>query len=339
MPLVEGSFLVTREDLIFEVKGLVHPKDRVIAYLRYAPSERGNRITRSGKRYQKIYDLGARERYLEKKFPKYLWYDENRGRRLQAVERKDIAYILEATDALGELRDLGHHMTALESDSLVLVSRIVESAGIEWEDIGITGSQLLGLSIDASDIDIVVYGSDAARKVYSIMDGLFRDGIVERYSGRRLCEHVNFRWGGIGSNSAVLGRIEEKKYLQGIFRERDFYIKLVKLPSELDYGYEDRIYRPLALRSEICRITDNSDSIFTPCAYLVDCESCSAVERIVSFRGRFAEQASVSSIVEVNGVVELVSELDSGKEYNQFVLGERSTDYMIPFEYGHKNSM
>lgn len=333
MLLVEGSFLVTREDLIFEVKGIVHPKDRVIAYLRYVPSERGDRMTRSGKRYRKIYDLREREKYLEKRFPRYLRYDENHGRRLQAVDRKDIACILEATDALGELRDLGHHMTALESDSLALVSRIVESADIELEEVGITGSQLLSLSIDSSDIDIVVYGSEAARKVYSTMDGLFRDGIVERYSGGRLCEHVNFRWGGIGSNSAVSGRIEEKKHLQGIFRDREFYIKLVKLPSELDYEYEDRIYRQLGLRSEICRITDNSDSIFTPSMYLVDCDSCSAVERIVSFRGRFAEQASVSSTVEVSGAVELVSELDSGKEYSQFVLGERSTDYMIPLEY------
>jgi len=37
----EGDFLETLEGLIFDVKGLLHPDARVIAYLRYLPDPHG----------------------------------------------------------------------------------------------------------------------------------------------------------------------------------------------------------------------------------------------------------------------------------------------------------
>ena len=37
---IEGHFLVTEDGLIFEVKGVIHPEERIIAYLRYAPAHR-----------------------------------------------------------------------------------------------------------------------------------------------------------------------------------------------------------------------------------------------------------------------------------------------------------
>lgn len=332
MQPLEGSFLVTKDDLIFEVKGILHPETRVIAYLRYVPSEKGERVAPGGRRYRKVYDLEARERYLKEKFPQYLWYDAIHGRWMQTVDWNDVSYVLEPPEALREMRDLGQHLRGLESDSLALVKHIVERADIKWDSIGITGSQLLGLSIPDSDIDVVVYGLEAGRRVYSIMRSFFANRIVERYSGLRLYEHVDFRWGGVNLDSTVLAEIEEKKYLQGIFREREFYIRLVKLPSDLDYRYGDRIYGPSTSRTAICRITDDSDSIFTPCEYDVDCESDPSLEKIISFRGRFAEQAHVGTFLRVRGSVENVRDLNSGREYRQFILGEKDTDYMVPLE-------
>ncbi|TFF87030.1 hypothetical protein EU519_00270 [Candidatus Thorarchaeota archaeon] len=330
MQPLEGSFLVTKQGLIFEVKGVLHPEDRVIAYLRYVPSERGERIAPNRERYSKIQSLRRRERYLKENFPEYLWYDESRGRWLQAVRKEDISYVLEAPESLRELRDRGRHTTLLESDSLALVEGIVESAGIGWDRVGITGSQLLGLSTPASDIDIVVYGCKTGRQVYSTMNSFFSQGAIERYSGQRLYEHVNFRWGELDLDPRKLARVEEQKALQGIFRTREFYIKLVKLPSDLEQTYGDCVYRPVGTQKALCKIRDDSSSIFTPCEYLVDCESDPSIERIVSYRGRFAEQANRDTLVEVRGVVEHVVELDTGRKYSQFVLGGGVRDYMIP---------
>ena len=46
---IEGYFIVTQNDHIFEIKGLLHPKDRLIAYLRYIPDAEGYRYASDGR--------------------------------------------------------------------------------------------------------------------------------------------------------------------------------------------------------------------------------------------------------------------------------------------------
>ncbi|MFW9845496.1 MAG: hypothetical protein ACFFD6_02010, partial [Candidatus Thorarchaeota archaeon] len=58
---IEGHFIITDDDLIFEVKGVIHPSDRVIAYLRYIKDDSGDRRSRDGTRFRKVYDLVRRE--------------------------------------------------------------------------------------------------------------------------------------------------------------------------------------------------------------------------------------------------------------------------------------
>ncbi len=38
---IEGYFLTTKDNLIFDVKGIAHPSDRIIAFVRYVPIEFG----------------------------------------------------------------------------------------------------------------------------------------------------------------------------------------------------------------------------------------------------------------------------------------------------------
>ena len=52
----EGDLIETREGLIFDVKGLTHPPDRVISYVRYFPHSTGDR-ERGGIKYEKVYSL------------------------------------------------------------------------------------------------------------------------------------------------------------------------------------------------------------------------------------------------------------------------------------------
>lgn len=51
------------DGLIFDVKGLIHPLNRVIAFVRYIPTHNGNRI-RDGIRYQRMYRLEQRFAFL-----------------------------------------------------------------------------------------------------------------------------------------------------------------------------------------------------------------------------------------------------------------------------------
>ena len=64
----EGDLLETTGNILFDVKGLVHPPNRVVAFIRYVPDPEGNR-ERDGTRYSKFYSLYKRYALLKQKFP------------------------------------------------------------------------------------------------------------------------------------------------------------------------------------------------------------------------------------------------------------------------------
>jgi predicted nucleotidyltransferase len=328
---VEGYFIVTKDNHIFEVKGIIHPKDRIIAYLRYAPSGNGDRSSIEGLRYRKIYSLLEREEYLKQNYPKYLWFNQSHDRILQSVPLEEIDVILNPTDALNQLRDLGPHLTPLQILSISIAEELVNRTGIEWKDIGLTGSQLVGLASAESDIDLVVYGSGPGRLLHSFLsDNRSLIPGLTRYSGQSLNKHTEFRWGKQKKWIDVLRDIESRKVLQGLFRERDFFIRVVKLPEENSLNYGDFTYKNLGEKTVSCVISDDVNSIFTPCEYIVECNDFPNLAKFVSYRGRFTEHVEKEMVVKAKGRLESVMNLQSKEKHVQLVLGERSSDYLIP---------
>ena len=53
------------------------------------------------------------------------------------------------------------------------------------------------------------------------------------------------------------------------------------------------------------------------------------LREIVSFRGRFCEQASNGEMVEAQGKIELVTNKKNGDEFYRLILGNKPTDYMV----------
>ena len=184
--LIEGHFVITVDGLIFEIKGVIHPRNRVIAYLRYVPT------SESDSRYKKVYALDKREEYLQNNHPSYLWFSEPHGRVVQSVPNDRIKSTFNPVDHLASIRDSEDTISDLEQASVKLAKRLVETTEIEWSSIGITGSQLVRVARKDSDIDLVIYGSDSCRKFYS---GLSKNIVsimgVERYTGTLLDEHVS----------------------------------------------------------------------------------------------------------------------------------------------------
>jgi len=106
MKMREGDFIETIEGLIFDVKGLIHPPDRVIAYLRYLEDENGNRI-RNGKKYRKIYSLTERDNIIKIRYPQYMYYDKVFGEWLKGVPRDKIIKHYKPEEKVQELNRKG----------------------------------------------------------------------------------------------------------------------------------------------------------------------------------------------------------------------------------------
>jgi predicted nucleotidyltransferase len=80
-------------------------------------------------------------------------------------------------------------------------------------------------------------------------------------------------------------------------------------------------------------IDDASNAIFTPCSYKISSVevlegTTTLISEIVSFRGRFCEQASEGDTVIAQGKVETVFE--KGREsHSRLLIGNQVTDFMV----------
>ncbi len=79
-----------------------------------------------------------------------------------------------------------------------------------------------------------------------------------------------------------------------------------------------------------CKIVDDSESIFTPCYYIVECEQHPKLTKLVSYRGRFTEHVQRGMIVEAKGRLESVQTSEGNILFLQLVMGESPDDFLIP---------
>jgi predicted nucleotidyltransferase len=330
----EGDFIETTEGLIFDVKGLLHPPDRVIAFLRYYPASQGKR-EREKQRYDKVYHLAERFDILRKHYPQYLYTDAVFGQELQGVPHTSVKQIYQPQESLLQLRKLEKRDT-LQQDVVTFADIIVQNTTIIDNSLGISGSVQVNLHGQTSDIDLVVYGCREARAVQL---ALRRAHLTpeEGISGYNLDSYrpvYNLRWSGTGIPIDKMLLVDGPKAMHGVFGGHHYFIRAVLKWDEIQEQYGDCKYRQIGQASARCTITDDRDGLFTPCRYEIDdvklVKGTIEVElrEIVSFRGRFAEQVRQDEEAFVQGTVEIV---ECGRErWGRFVLGGQPTDILLP---------
>ncbi|MCX8171546.1 MAG: nucleotidyltransferase domain-containing protein [Candidatus Bathyarchaeota archaeon] len=331
----EGDFIETVEGLIFDVKGLVHPPDRVIAYLRYLESPEGDRV-RGSKRYMKVYSLSDRDAILRRNYPHYVYYDDVFGEWLEGALKSLITVHYQPVKkalSLVKRRDL----SAIEAQAVRFIQELRDYAGIHSSSIGVSGSILVGLYDSSSDIDVVVYGRRESVAAYSGLKALLgerRNGFSP-YGLDDLKKLYDFRFTDTRIPFNEFCKVELRKAFQGKFLGRDFFVRFVPDWDEVYERYGDRVYRSVGYARVKALVEDDSEALFTPCIYRVsevkllegECDT-RMLREIVSFRGRFCDHARRGEYVIAQGKVEKVIE-KTGCEYYRMILGAKPSDFMI----------
>ncbi len=330
----EGDMLETNNNIFFDIKGLVHPSTRVIAFIRYVPDANGSRI-KDGKQYSKYYALSKRYDLLKREYPQYLVNDPVFNTLLCEVPKKDIKKHYQPAKGLTKLRNKVNPDEA-EIVALNFMEILQKNSGIQWSKLGISGSILINLQQQSSDIDLIVYGTKSGYSVAETMKAMLTDksSPFEAYALEGLRELFDFRSKDTNVSFENFVRTDSRKVSHGKFMGKDFFIRFIKDFNEISEQYGDIIYKPEGNAKIKATVVDDSETLFTPCTYglsnvqIIQGIKVEPIEEIVSFRGRFCEQAKSGEIVIANGKVERVQQ--QGKDdHFRLLLGSKPSDYMI----------
>lgn len=293
------ELIVTSEDLIFSVVSYSHPKDMVVAFLRYYPSAHGGRW-RDGKRYNKVKSVEQSFRYLGKRHPEYLFRAENLGTRLQGVPRERIEEHLKPSERLGEI--VRRPRDEVERTVKRLSSLFPE---IPQHRKGVSGSVLAGLYKSSSDIDFVVYGLEE--------HALAREKLREIFATRLVKEPSTQEWYSAYRKRFPTHRelsfdefvfYERRKFHRGVLKGKLFDLLLVDDRKERKPWGSLRVkrLRPAKLS---CLVKEARLAFDYPAVYRVSCSE-HAVREVVSYTHTYAGQAFAGEKIVARGYLEEV---------------------------------
>jgi predicted nucleotidyltransferase len=331
----EGDFIQHESNVIFDVKGLIHPKNRVIAFPRYIPDTAGARHGQ-GMSYGKVYSLEDRFKFLQEHLPDLLVFDEVFGETFCEVPLNEITVHFQPQKKLSAMYKDGPK-GGLEEKALQFALDLQQAAGLSLEALGVSGSILAELTTAASDIDLLIYGDTNCRKAYNALQCMLKDGHphVKAYTTDELKALYAFRSKDTCMSFEDFQRVETQKAFQGMYQGTDFFIRFVKDWPELSEQYEDIHYSNAGYTKITAAIKNDTEALFTPCTYqlenvtILEGPNLSPIREISSFRGRFCKQAKNGETITAQGKTELVENKKNGAKYYRLILGSKPEDYMI----------
>ena len=315
----EGDYLESLEGIIFAVKGNIHPPTHVIAYPKYIPN--GER-----KGYKKLSSLTDSISFLRGKFPEYLRFDPIFNDTLAEVPKTRIKRLYSPQKFL-QLLLTKNNLNSVEKDSIDFAKLICESASIPLSSLGISGSVMVGLHKEDSDIDLIVYGVEECKVVYNALKKLSNEGLITPYREGQLKKLYMSRVKDTPLPFERFVKIESRKLLQGFFNQREYFIRFVKNIWEEDEKYGKKYYKYVGQIELEADVVDDSEAIFTPAKYKLEnvldvngtFKNSDMIREVVSFRGRFCEQAKRFEKVYIKGKLEKV--LSAEGEYFRVIIG------------------
>jgi len=278
------DFVINKDDWILSVVGY-DIRNGINCMLRYVPDPKGERV-KDGKIYKK-FDFDDAINFIREKKPEYL-ADE-----ALLIPEKDVKTLLKPEERLKDASN--------RSEELRLLVNLLIKEGIKEECMGITGSRLVGLQNDDSDMDFVVYGNEwynAREKIIKLK----KDGKIDEIDEDTWRFIYDKRRPEISFEEFIVH--EKRKENRGLISDRYFDLLYVR-------GWNDIKYMTLPIQKrKICRekiesiVTGDRYAFDSPAIYELDKKDENGVDMVVSFTHTYVGQCFKGEKIEASGVLE-----------------------------------
>jgi predicted nucleotidyltransferase len=329
----DRDYIRTRDNLFFAVIGNVHPKDRVLAYLKYLPNPRG-KWGRVGKRYARstrYYSATSIMKtvdFLRKRYPQYVYRYEPLQIVFSAVPHEKIAEHYRPEEQLKGLRH-AKRLDGLEKKTIELASFLSERSGVLVDRLGVTGSILLNVHRSFSDIDLTVYGREESHRIKEALLSLYEKNSspVRRFSGSVLSTWCKEQSSVHPLSLKEARNLYARIWNKAVFSNTVFSIHPIKIEQEITEQFGEELYKPLGVVDVRARVLDASDSCFLPATYFVTdvrLESIGQldnIERVVTYEGLYGDIASEGDEILVRGKLEEAFDASGRLKYRRILVG------------------
>jgi len=277
------DFIETAEGLIFAVVSQDIEQGKVLCFLRYVNNSPG---------WKKVTTEPANA-FLKQHYPDYLHYSPVFDAHLHAVAIDRIVIHHKPKQRLQQIMQT-NQQDKIERD-LFRLCGLLQQQGLDLTQIGITGSLLVGVQKQSSDIDLVCYGRDIFHQCRAITRELIEQEKLQELNAndwqqsyqRRSCDlsFADYVWH------------ERRKTNKAVINGRKFDLNFI---DELKRS-EATSYQKCGVITLQCTVIDDTHAFDYPAEFKIDHEQFDAV---VCFTATYTGQAIKGEVVEVSGIVE-----------------------------------
>lgn len=340
----DRDYLKTVEGYFFCTVGSTHPEDRAIAYLKYVPDPsgkwgRGNKRFRRALRYYTMPDLLETLKFLEN-HPEYLYYSSVMGIRMSAVPLNRVSAHFKPEEKLSKLIRMGEP-DDLQRKVIDLVNMISDESGVPLEFFGVTGSILLDIHQNFSDMDIIIYGRKNSESVKETLKQIYNDQDfpIQRFDDEMIREWCLSKARMYPLTYEEAAKIFKKRWNRGLFRGTTFSVHPVKLEEENNEKYGDRIFKPEGMVKIEAVVSDASEADLLPSIYEVehikvfDGPKVKDILEVASYEGLYGGIAEKGERIIAYGKLEEVTDRRFGRRYHRVLVGSKEAkgkDYVKP---------
>jgi len=329
----DRDFLQTPEGFLFCVVGGMHPKNRVISYIKYLPSDSGvwgnekNQFNRILKNYT-ISNLLETFQYLEQKHPHYLYKSPVDNITVTAVPHQCITHHFIPEKKLSQIEQ-SINLDSLQKKLVRFINFLQKNSGIKDTYFGITGSILLDIHQPTfSDLDVIVYGT---KNSWNLKKALIQqqgsDSPLKRLQGNALEKWCTKKSKQYPITKKDAFTLYKRKWNLGFYEDRWVSIHPVKLENEINEEYGSKIYQPFGQINLEAVVCDSVNSLFLPAVYKVeditflDSKPSVDIIEIVSYEGLYSSLAENGEKICVKGKLEKVTEKQTEQQHYRVVVG------------------
>ncbi len=267
--VVDKDYVATADGLLFNVIGYEHAADHVVANLKYV----------DGQKWREGYFAALN--FLRREFPCYVAESIN-------VPRERIRETFHARDGLANLRE-HENPSALQKAAIDLASALSTALDIPLGRFGLTDSLLWGGEVESSDIDLVVYGQEAANRVLSRMPRIYE---LRRFSSLGPDNYSR----DLPCDKVITRQMCERRVHKGLFEHHRFSLRAIRSREPATPNMPWRKRGEVKL---VSRVTGRAESLFFPAVYQID-----NGPNVVTYFTEHEAYFRVGDMVEIQGELE-----------------------------------